>query len=91
MHSDEQEKVWVWKYDEGAESFFMDINQEIRIRITQINYTRVLDSIKGIQATTTEKLPDKRRRSSSVDLSDSDPVPSALQLVVRIHVLNSLY
>lgn len=101
----------------------MDLHEEIRFRVTNINFTRVTktatggscyhslslslslgsrhtcicDWLPGIQATTTEA-SDKtaadgdlrqslaRRRSSSVDLSDSDPTPSAIHILVRAHV-----
>ena len=69
----------------------MDLNEEVRIRITQVKYTKVTRTAKGVQATTTETEKDKssnnesarQRRSSSVDLSEADRCPSALQLVVR--------
>lgn len=105
----------------------MDLHEEIRFRVTNINFTRVTKTAKGtkegcaiklcqphclevvngvachvdcwtgIQATTTEAT-DKaekevsagdmrqslaRRRSSSVDLSDNDPTPSAIHILVR--------
>lgn len=74
----------------------MDMHEEIRFRVTNINFTRVTKTATGIQATTTEA-SDKaeasaagdmrqslaRRRSSSVDLSDNDPTPSAIHILVR--------
>ncbi|RLO12318.1 hypothetical protein DYB28_014544 [Aphanomyces astaci] len=86
--------------------YYMYLNEEIRFRVTNINFTRVLKTAKGpqlisissrfilplgMQAVTdaTDSKPDKheapsRRRSSSVDLSDSDPKPAALQIIVTI-------
>ncbi|KAI9996282.1 hypothetical protein PInf_013665 [Phytophthora infestans] len=77
----------------------MDLHEEIRFRVTNINFTRVTKTAKaGIQATTTEAT-DKaekeisagdmrqslaRRRSSSVDLSDNDPTPSAIHILATI-------
>ena len=71
----------------------MDLNEEIRVRITQVKYTKVTKTAKGVQATTTETNDEKEepnkdgstqraRRSSSVDLTEADRKPSALQLVV---------
>lgn len=80
-----------------TEKFYMDMHEEIRFRVTNINFTRVTKTATGIQATTTEA-SDKaeasaaagdmrqslaRRRSSSVDLSDNDPTPSAIHILVR--------
>lgn len=101
------------------EKFYMDMHEEIRFRVTNINFTRVTKTATGasrsyarvatserecethrltagIQATTTEasdKTADAaagdmrqslaRRRSSSVDLSDTDPTPSAIHILVR--------
>lgn len=75
----------------------MDLNEEIRFRVTNVNFTQVHKTAKGMQATTSEStekkdkaslkrgnLDDKRRRLSSVDLSDSDPTPSAMQILVRM-------
>ncbi|RLN96791.1 hypothetical protein DYB28_007900 [Aphanomyces astaci] len=71
--------------------YYMYQNEEIRFRVTNINFTRVLKTAKGMQAVTdaTDSKPDKheapsRRRSSSVDLSDSDPKPAALQIIGTI-------
>ncbi|KAG2529253.1 hypothetical protein JM18_002898 [Phytophthora kernoviae] len=97
---DSAERLWVWKYSEGQEKFYMDLHEEIRFRVTNINFTRVTKTAKGIQATTTEAT-DKaenegvvtagdmrqslaRRRSSSVDLSDNDPTPSAIHILGTI-------
>lgn len=81
-----------------AEKFYMDLHEEIRFRVTNINFTRVTKTAKGIQATTTEATDKEqdggakngdmreslaRRRSSSVDLSDNDPTPSAIHILVR--------
>lgn len=109
-----------------TEKFYMDVHEEIRFRVTNINFTRVTKTatgatgivrqgileththsrflswlrstapcLPGIQATTTEA-SDKaaadgdmrqslaRRRSSSVDLSDTDPTPSAIHILVRV-------
>ncbi|KAJ0410576.1 hypothetical protein ATCC90586_007409 [Pythium insidiosum] len=93
---DTAERLWVWKYSEGQEKFYMDLHEEIRFRVTNINFTKVMKTANGIQATTTEA-SDKtegapnagdmrqslaRGRSASVDLSDSDPTPSAIHILV---------
>uniref|UniRef100_H3H2T6 Uncharacterized protein n=2 Tax=Phytophthora ramorum TaxID=164328 RepID=H3H2T6_PHYRM len=100
---DAAERLWVWKYSEGQEKFYMDLHEEIRFRVTNINFTRVTKTAKGIQATTTEAT-DKaekevsagdmrqslaRRRSSSVDLSDNDPTPSAIHILARLAKITS--
>ncbi|KAF1778970.1 protein of unknown function DUF4455 [Phytophthora cactorum] len=98
----------VWKYSEGQEKFYMDLHEEIRFRVTNINFTRVTKTAKGsellITATTTEAT-DKaekevsagdmrqslaRRRSSSVDLSDNDPTPSAIHILAHAKFSSSL-
>ncbi|RMX69405.1 hypothetical protein KXD40_002437 [Peronospora effusa] len=108
---DTTERLWVWKYAEGQEKFYMDLHEEIRFRVTNINFTRVTKTAKGglavtdqcwnkwsIQATTTEATEKAekdgstedmrqslaRRRSSSVDLSDNDPTPSAIHILGTI-------
>ncbi|TDH69584.1 hypothetical protein CCR75_008272 [Bremia lactucae] len=112
---DTAEKLWVWKYSEGqgpqegadfrwVEIFFMDLHEEIRFRVTNINFTRVTKTAKGIQATTTEATTKSqktasagdmrqsmaRRRSSSVDLSDDDPTPSAIHIFVSACIFLSM-
>jgi hypothetical protein len=82
--------------DSLTEKFYMDLHEEIRFRVTNINFTRVIKTAHGIQATTTEA-SDKtegarnagdmrqslaRGRSASVDLSESDPTPSAIHILV---------
>ncbi|CAH0489550.1 unnamed protein product [Peronospora farinosa] len=95
---DTTERLWVWKYAEGQEKFYMDLHEDIRFRVTNINFTRVTKTAKGIQATTTEATEKAekdgstedmrqslaRRRSSSVDLSDNDPTPSAIHILGTI-------
>lgn len=96
----------------------MDLQEEIRFRVTNINFTRVTKTANGtlailsssllplnlslsvgIQATTTEATEKEvsagdmrqslaRRRSSSVDLSDNDPAPSALHILVSKHAIS---
>ncbi|KAG9416794.1 DNA-directed RNA polymerase III subunit RPC8 [Aphanomyces cochlioides] len=91
---DKTERLWEWKFpgrEEGQDPYYMYLNEEIRFRVTNINFTRVLKTATGIQAVTetADTIPDKRenptrRRSSSVDLSETDPKPSALQIVGTI-------
>ncbi|CCI46337.1 unnamed protein product [Albugo candida] len=96
-HFDTYERLWVWTFTDSAEKFHMDLNEEIRFRVTNVNFTQVHKTAKGMQATTSEStekkdkaslkrgnLDDKRRRLSSVDLSDSDPTPSAMQILGTI-------
>ena len=47
MRSDTAERLWVWKYSEGQEKFYMDLQEEIRFRVTNINFTRVTKTAKG--------------------------------------------
>ncbi|ETV88845.1 hypothetical protein, variant [Aphanomyces astaci] len=91
---DKTERLWEWKFpgrEDDQDPYYMYLNEEIRFRVTNINFTRVLKTAKGMQAVTdaTDSKPDKheapsRRRSSSVDLSDSDPKPAALQIIGTI-------
>ncbi|KAF0695185.1 Aste57867_13992 [Aphanomyces stellatus] len=91
---DKSERLWEWKFpgrEADQDPYYMYLNEEIRFRVTNINFTRVLKTAKGMQAVTeaADTKPDKhenpsRRRSSSVDLSESDPKPSALQIIGTI-------
>ena len=100
INSDTKERLWVWKYSEEND-FYLDLQQPVRFRITHMKYTQVKKSAKGMQATTTEgtdvnsKMKNdsaerRRRRSSSVDLMDTDPTPSALQLTVSHPIVVSI-
>ncbi|RLN86546.1 hypothetical protein BBJ28_00001505 [Nothophytophthora sp. Chile5] len=87
----------VW---DSAEKFYMDLHEEIRFRVTNINFTRVTKTAKGIQATTTEA-SDKgdndagdmrqslaRRRSSSTMPSAAEAM--ALKSRAEVQLLNVL-
>ncbi|GMF16067.1 unnamed protein product [Phytophthora lilii] len=50
---DAAERLWVWKYSEGQEKFYMDLHEEIRFRVTNINFTRVTKTAKGAAAAKT--------------------------------------
>jgi DNA-directed RNA polymerase III subunit RPC8 len=87
---DEAEQVWVWKHESG-DKFYMDMYEEIRFRVTHLNFTRVTTTVRGLMATTTgtqltkevdDERPTPRQRSSSVDLTSTEaPRPSTLQLI----------
>ncbi|OQR83913.1 DNA-directed RNA polymerase III subunit RPC8 [Achlya hypogyna] len=86
---DKNERLWEWKFpgkEADQDPYYMYLHEEIRFRVTNINFTRVTKTAKGIQATITEATDSStsRRRSSSVDLSDHDPKPSALQIIGTI-------
>ncbi|OQR92027.1 hypothetical protein THRCLA_08816 [Thraustotheca clavata] len=85
---DKNERLWEWKFpskEPGQDPYYMYLHEEIRFRVTNINFTRVTKTANGIQATITEATDNttSRRRSSSVDLSDHDPKPSALQIIMK--------
>ncbi|TYZ64823.1 hypothetical protein PybrP1_004957 [[Pythium] brassicae (nom. inval.)] len=70
---DTAERLWVWKYSEGQEKFYMDLHEEIRFRASD----------KAVaEGDMRQSLA--RRRSSSVDLSDTDPTPSAIHILGTI-------
>jgi DNA-directed RNA polymerase III subunit RPC8 len=112
-HYETETGLWVWTptYDEDDEEenrFEMDIGVEIRFRVKSINFTRVINTAKGVQATTTTtsqqsmqptmerslsvgsadgaSLPDRpvRKRSTSVDLSESSQIPASMHIVASI-------
>jgi DNA-directed RNA polymerase III subunit RPC8 len=93
---------------DGENRFEMEIGAEIRFKVKSINFTRVTNTAKGVQATTTttshsisapsveralsvgsasetdvDSLP-VRRRSTSVDLSDSLKVPASMHIIASI-------
>lgn len=90
---DPAEKMWIWRYSEEAE-YPMYLQEKIRFKVTQVAYTRISESAKGKIATETQtagtpqgtlQSPElQRKRSKSVDLTLSEPTPSAMQLVGRI-------
>jgi DNA-directed RNA polymerase subunit E'/Rpb7 len=84
--------------DEG-DRFEMEIGSEIRFKVKSIHFTQVTNTAKGVQATTTttahshtfpkeqeEKTIDKplRKRSTSVDLSESHNRPASFHIVASI-------
>lgn len=105
--------LWVWTptYDEDEEEenrFDITLGAEIRFRVKSINFTRVINTAKGVQATTTTtsqqslpptmerslsagsadgvSLPERavRKRSTSVDLSESSQIPASMHIVASI-------
>ena len=103
------------KSEEGEgsedESFEIEIGAQIRFKVKSINFTRVTNTVKGVQATTTttrhstsaasvertlsgaksskadvdeEMDMPVRKRSSSVDLSDSQKVPASMHITASI-------
>lgn len=96
----------------GAEDerFEIELGAQIRFKVKSINFTRVTNTVKGVQATTTttrhstsaasvertlsgakssnavEEEIDMpvRKRSSSVDLSDSQKVPASMHITASI-------
>ncbi|KDO30114.1 hypothetical protein SPRG_05306 [Saprolegnia parasitica CBS 223.65] len=86
---DKNERLWEWKFpgkEDEQDPYYMYLHEEVRFRVTNINFTRVTKTAKGIQATVTEAADSasSRRRSSSVDLSEHDPKPSAMQIIGTI-------
>jgi len=98
---------------EGSEDerFEIEIGTQIRFKVKSINFTRVTNTVKGVQATTTttrhstsaasvertlsgakssktdvdeEMDMPVRKRSSSVDLSDSQKVPASMHITASI-------
>lgn len=70
----------------------MRIGEEVRFRVRSVNFTQVTTTAKGRVATTNtvaapvvdqNSIPAEptRRRSTSVDLSQEDESPSAMQVV----------
>ncbi|KAF0712177.1 hypothetical protein AaE_012096, partial [Aphanomyces astaci] len=61
---DKTERLWEWKFpgrEDDQDPYYMYLNEEIRFRVTNINFTRVLKTAKGMQAVTdaTDSKPDK--------------------------------
>jgi len=121
-HYEKKTGLWVWtpnydddeeenddaaKTDEEAENRFeMEIGAEIRFRVKSINFTRVINTAKGVQATTTTTSqqssqptmerslsvgsegsnPERpvRKRSTSVDLSETSQIPASMHIVASI-------
>lgn len=130
---DAESGLWVWtpnygddgggEEEEEEQRFEMEIGAEVRFRVKSLNFTRVTNTVKGVQATTTTtshrskkkptsterssstssnagagpsssastgtdvaKLADGplRRRSSSVDLSDSEKLPASFHITASI-------
>lgn len=94
FYSNTSERLWVWKYPDSDDSFFMDLDEEIRFRVTSVKFTPVNKTAKGMQAKNTEAsqqsskvlaggtTDERRRRQSSVDLLEKDSTPSAIQVMV---------
>jgi len=98
--------LWVWTPDygegdeDGAEEYRyeMDIGSEIRFKVKAINFTRITNTAKGVQATTTTTSKHTtshpniasgderpiRKRSSSIDLTDAKKPPATMQIIVSI-------
>lgn len=108
--------LWVWtpnygdavkseqENDEGENRFEMEIGAEIRFKVKSINFTRVINTAKGVQATTTttsqsqptmerslsvgseSSVPERpvRKRSASVDLTESAELPASMHVVASI-------
>jgi DNA-directed RNA polymerase III subunit RPC8 len=87
------------KEEEEGDRFEMYIGAEIRFKVKSIQFTQVTNTAKGVQATTTttahshtlpkeqeEKTSDKplRKRSLSVDISDSNGLPATMHIVASI-------
>ena len=97
--------------DSEDERFEIEIGAQIRFKVKSINFTRVTNTVKGVQATTTttrhstsaasvertlsgaksskadvdeEMDMPVRKRSSSVDLSDSQKVPASMHITASI-------
>jgi DNA-directed RNA polymerase III subunit RPC8 len=94
--SDENDET---KEEEEGDRFEMEIGSEIRFKVKSIHFTQVTNTAKGVQATTTttahshsfpkeqeEKTVDKplRKRSTSVDLSESHNRPASFHIVASI-------
>ena len=92
---------------DAGNRFEMHIGAEIRFKVKSINFARVTNTAKGVQATTTMtshsvrtprsvertlsvgssselKAGRVRKRSLSVDLSDSDEVPASMTIIASI-------
>jgi len=79
---------------EVEDRFEMYIGAEIRFKVKSINFTQVTKTAKGVQATTTTTSHSEkgnasnsdglRKRSSSVDLSYQQKVPSSMGIVASI-------
>lgn len=103
------EKALETQEEEEAENRFeMELGAEIRFKVKSINFTRVINTAKGVQATTTttSQLSAQprverslsvgsegsaaaaerpvRKRSTSVDLSESSQVPASMHIVASI-------
>jgi len=83
---DATSKIWSWTPESEASELHFDIDATVRFRVAEVNFTAVSKQKKGVTvATTTSSLPKAddaaRVRSSSVDLSPSDPPPSAMVVV----------
>lgn len=92
---EEESGLWVWtpnygEDDSEPERFDMDIGAEIRFKVKSINFTQVTNTAKGVQATTTttshsittrEQGP-VRKRSTSIDITDSTTDAPASMLIV---------
>lgn len=97
---EEETGLWVWTPNYGddeeePERFDMDLGAEIRFKVKSINFTRVTNTAKGVQATTTttsqsiqtprEQQGLVRKRSTSVDISDSTTdAPASMHIVASI-------
>jgi DNA-directed RNA polymerase III subunit RPC8 len=98
---EEETGLWVWTPNYGddeekaePERFDMDLGAEIRFKVKSINFTRVTNTAKGVQATTTTTSHSVatptdqgpvRKRSTSIDISDSaTEAPASMHIVATI-------
>mmetsp|Transcript_20325 Transcript_20325/g.26340 ORF Transcript_20325/g.26340 Transcript_20325/m.26340 type:complete len:271 (-) Transcript_20325:189-1001(-) len=91
---DPETRLWTWHYDDSE--FHLDPGLEVRFQVKAITFTQVSAQKRGLQATTTsiekasgvKQAPTHtgvRRRSSSIDLDSSAPIPSAMQVFGSIN------
>jgi DNA-directed RNA polymerase subunit E'/Rpb7 len=115
-HYEAETGLWVWAPNYGGDAvkteqddelenrFEMEIGAKIRFKVKSINFTRVISTAKGVQATTTttsqsqptmersvsvgseSSVPERpvRKRSASVDLSESAQIPASMHVVASI-------
>ena len=88
-----KQKFWQWNFENSEDgNLVMRVGDEVRYRVRTVNFTQVTTTAKGRVATTnTEAAPvvdpnsipvePTRRRSTSVDLTQEEESPSAMQIV----------
>jgi DNA-directed RNA polymerase III subunit RPC8 len=66
---DELRGVWLWRYcddaSEDVDPFEMNIGDEVRFKVRAINFTRLMSTAKGLQATTTSESQSQSRSAST--------------------------